>query len=356
MEIRLEDIMFDITTDSIISKKYGSETKDYFAIINKKTGRFLGIKRSTQSLIHNEEFFNNAEKLYDYFTGKKPDLHYVTINEKENWFAVIMGGCPLSDFFYKSSIKKSAGKNNIFSFNDVFASFPHSEERLQELFTRRMHDLQIGFALVNGYDIDYNPNLFLVIISPKENKRLGILPVNRKRFKTNLFDGIEYYHILEDFSKDIIDYISEYYKRFQVPIKGKTLIKSIIFDIHNINLKESVVEYDRKQREEILRFNNIVDSFLENTTADNYSVFSDFILHFYGINRTESPYKIWRTVQENLKIKELYKRSKSRLSKVLLKDEFALKKYEVECEKAYRKAAAVIEKLKEEDKFKKRFK
>jgi len=348
----IKDLFFKVYKSSLYASNKHIAVHNYYSVLRESDDMFLGIRRQYQELITNEEVYNKSCKLYKLFTKELAEIQFYIGNQQNNWFAIIIGGCKLSEFVERNRILKGDGDllMNNFAIDNYSKKFPPSEEVLRTMFLNKISNFEIGFAMVNGYDIDHNPNLFLAILAPSDSK-LGILPISRIRLKLehDSKKQEEDSQTLSSFRTALIDFINEYYERFKVPIEGNELIKAIIFDIHNINLKELVVEIDDNQRKIIIEFEAIVDNFLHSKTNENYSVFSDFLFHFYSIERPKQNYfhyNSYKKVQDNLTLKEIYKKSITRLKNVL-SDTDTRSEYDAECKKSYKKAKIIIEKKKQ---------
>ena len=353
---KLEDIFFEVYKTfeifaEVENSKYVSNN-NYYAILKKDNNQFLGIKREHHDLYTNKEIYNWSVNSYKKLTGtENVNTYFVEYSKDKNWFAIIIGGQKLYDFTFTNKQKEKNPLYQNFSRKELFNQFPHDQDELKQLFSEKLDGLEIGYAIVNGYDINYAPNLFLVVLKDNSNY-LEILPIARQSInKSNTISSDfvkDYYFATYGLTKHIIDYIQIYYHRFRVEIQNdENLKKGVLYNLFNINLSPITLKEDKEFQKKILDFEKDLDEFLKHNNTNNYSVFSDFMIYYYGLKKINLKLDFWQKVKDTLTVKEVYRRSISRLKNILT-DNYKRKKYEVECQENYQKVEEIILKLKKQ--------
>ena len=281
--MKIEDLFFAVNRCPVIVNK--EKVNRYYAIAKEKDQKFLGIKRDKHKYITNEKAFNNAKQLYYKITGiEGSEYKWWMDEEKENFSAILVKGIRMDEFVFKCwqevfhYIEKEFSK---IKFNKQLSNtlFPSggfdggAENDFRKFVENKLVNLDLIIGVVNGYDIDYNCNYYLIIRWIDDENKIKYLAIARTKLEDMDFAA-------KGFRIELLEFISTSFKRYITPI-DKKFICPVLFDIYNKNLSLTTLENDDEYRQALKEFYKSTMNFVDHLSYYNYYAFTEFIIRNY---------------------------------------------------------------------------
>jgi hypothetical protein len=277
---KLTDLFFPVERSQVLVNK--NVVDKYYAITKRFDQSFLGIKRIIHSLMENEAAYLNSLRIYQLLSETEGNAFNWWMNEVNNQCAVIVSNQRMDQFalVFKDPIFDSMKKeypqiDKLRLFDDSLKVDGFNsgmiESQYKTFVANKLSKLDLAVAFVNGYDIDYNCNYYLIIRWIDNDEKIKYLAISRATPKNN------HYKIADHFRKELINFIVTSFKRYITPI-DKKYIRPILFNIYNKNIESTTIQNDDDYRQNLFDFNHSTVVFVNHLKEYNYYAFTEFII------------------------------------------------------------------------------
>ena len=315
MKTKLTDLFFQIEDNPIVVNDQA--VSKYYAITKRFEKTFLGIKRNNHFPIRNEAAYHNICDIYNKLSHTLSVPFNWWINEAQNQCAVLVASQRIDQFVSMFSYKifdalrkeyPQVNEINLHKNSSIDGSLKPGgiEEQFDSFVTNKLSKLDLAVGFVNGYDIDYNCNYYLIIRWIDNDEKLKYLAISRTTPKN------DHNKIADDFRVELIKFIVTSFKRYITPIEKK-YIRPILFNIYNKNIESTTIQNDDEYRQSLFYFNNNTLSFVDHLKEFNYYAFTEYIIrNCYLYEGVTLNLKI-RNKDSVITVNETYRNSISRL-------------------------------------------
>lgn len=315
MKTKLTDLFFQVKDSPVVVND--QIVSNYYAITKRFEKTFLGIKRDHYRFIENETAYHNIREIYHILSHTEGEPFNWWINEAQNQCAVIVANHRMDQFVstFRHEIFKALRKeypqfneNSLFNNSFIESSIKPGiiEEQFDSFVTKKLVNLDLAVGFVNGYDIDYNCNYYLIIRWIDNDEKLKYLAISRTTPKN------DHYKLADDFRKELIKFIVTSFKRYITPI-DKKYIRPILFNIYNKNIESTTIQNDDDYRQSLYYFNNNTLSFVDQLKEFNYYVITEFIIRNCYLYEGDNLNLKVRNKDSVITVNETYRDSISRL-------------------------------------------
>ncbi len=320
---KLKHLFFPVRKEDLFV--FEQRMQDYYAVINEKERRPLGVKKKNWELLSNNDVYNFAIKVYKaIFNDSNLDIKCQEVKDKENKMTVLL-------------YSKAADIKNFYKYEEYTnqpSLFQTSKNDLLNIDGYKLlKDYKIVIIVKNYYDCQRNSKITMALTKSDEIDleqdvdKIGILILHHMQFN-RIHSIYKDDKIIEKFKEQIHFFIEEYIKRYQVKT-SKEILLPMFFDIYDKKMRKIAAKIDPELYKELRKFKIKAEKFIKALSDFNYASIIEFIMSDLKYSVKEN-----RELQHILSENNNYASALNR-SKNILNDTKKRKAYEKEIKKAY---------------------